>query len=364
MTPETRVSLLLPSFLVGTLKTLGPLFATRLARQFANEYGKEREAFLPFVYDWRDERPGAQEVALKRLRDRRDHEHIPVSRVFHAPYLAKRFAPARYWRNLADPRTLRSHSDALQRECRFLGRLRKEFGIAERIIYVVHLGFRGDRRVEDVIRTVVAALEPTLPVAQEAGVILAIENVAERFGGLEYVGGTLAEIEDAIGMLGGGERADAPVGWTWDFTHALLAYRGDVPAVKRAAAPLLPALVHLHINAPHRHKGNDRWGDRHEAPTEDDQDVWELLRLACASRRFQDFRTITYEVLWATALFRPLIGGSHLDAVIHGHQLVRTVAAQALGGLGAKESLPYTADAPKPASGTFTSESPEPVLGT
>lgn len=363
MIPETRVSLLLPSFLVGTLKILGPLFAFPLARQFANEYGKDREAFLPFAYDWRDERPGAQEVALQRLRDRKDREHIPVPRVFHAPYLAKRFAPARYWRNLADPRTVRSHSDALQRECRFLGRLRKEFGIAERVTYVVHLGFRGDRRVDDALRTAVAALEPALPVAQEAGVILAIENVAERFGGTEYVGATLPEIEDAIGMLGGGTNADAPVGWTWDFTHALLAYNGDVPAVKRAAVPLLSSLVHLHINAPHRHKGNDRWGDRHEAPTEQDEDVWELLRLACTSRRFQDFRTITYEVLWATALLRPLIGGSHLEAVIHGHQLVRTVAAQALGGIDAQEPLPYTADAPKPAPSTL-SGSPEPVLGT
>ncbi|TSC64593.1 MAG: hypothetical protein G01um1014106_55 [Parcubacteria group bacterium Gr01-1014_106] len=364
MTSAKQISAFLPSFFVGTLQWLGPVFAPGRARRFAREHGKAREVFLPFVYNWSNERMDAQTRALARIRRRMDREQLPPPRVFHAPYLARSWAPSRFSRNLADPRALRSNTAALQRECQFLGQLRAEFGIDEPILYILHLGCHGHQSANDSVRTAAASLTPSVDIAREAGVILALENTAERFGGLELVGGTLAEIEDAIGMLGGGEQMDAPVGWTWDFTHALLAYRGDVAAVKRAAASLLPSLVHLHVNAPHRHDGKERWGDRHEAPTEQDEDVWHLLRLACTSRRFRESRTMTYEVLWANALLRPLIGGSDIDTVTRGFDLMCRIATQALSGLDEEKSLPYTADAPRPAPSTLPPGKPEPVLET
>lgn len=363
MPSEAKVSILLPSLLIGTLKFLGPALAPRLAAHFLETKGKQREVFLPFFYHWLDARPRAQENALRLVRAQMEREQLPAPRVFHGPYLARRFIPFRYWRDLASPRHLRSHIAMLQRECRLLGRLRKEFGIAERILYVIHLGRRGDQRAGDAVRTAVAALKPSLEECLESGVVLAIENVTDRFGGTEFAGRTLSELEDALGALGGGTSPDAPVGCTFDITHALLAYRGDVKGIKAALAPLLPSLVHLHVNAPYRGPGKERWGDRHEAPTESDQDVWDLLRFAATSARFREFCTVTYEVLWTTAALRPFFGGSRLPEVIHGYDLVREVATQALGGLDEKESLPYTADAPKPTSDPLGSRSPEPALG-
>ncbi|TSC71891.1 MAG: Vitamin-B12 dependent methionine synthase, partial [Parcubacteria group bacterium Gr01-1014_38] len=201
-----------------------------------------------------------------------------------------------------------------------------------------------------------------LDVARDAGVVLAIENVADRLGDTEHVGGTLDEVEDALGALGAAD-PEAPVGWTFDISHALLTHHGDANVVKAAVPALLPSLVHLHINAPHLNVRDRGWGDRHEAPTEDDRDVWDLLRLACTSSRFRTFRTVTYEVNWAVPGLHWMLGGSPLHEVIRGFELVRQVAARALGGLDEKEPLPYAADAPQPAPSTLGSGSPEPVLG-
>ncbi|MDP3685844.1 MAG: TIM barrel protein [bacterium] len=353
-------SILFPSFLVGTLKAFGPLLAPRLARQFLDTQGKMREVFLPFFYQWLDEHPRAQDQALRLIRVQMERERLPAPRVFHAPYLGRRLTPLRYWRNLADPQYLRQHVTTLQRECRFLGRLRREFDIPQQILYVIHLGLRGRQRAADALRTSIAALQPSLDAAREAGVILAIENIGDRLGDTDHVGGTLNEVEDALGALGATE-PDAPVGWTFDLSHALLTYRGNTDAVKKAASSLLPSLVHLHVNAPHLNVRDHGWGDRHEAPTEGDPHIWDLLRLACTSSRFRQFRTMTYEVHWAVTPLRSLLGGSSLPRVMHGLDLVREVASRALGGLDERESLPYTADASLPE--TIGSGSPEPILG-
>lgn len=363
MAPSPRVSVLFPSFLVGTLKAFGPLLAPRLARQFLDTHGKMREVFLPFFYQWLDEHPRAQEQALRLIRVQMERERLPAPRVFHAPYLGRRFTPFRYWRNLADPQYLRQHVTTLQRECRFLGRLRQEFGISQRILYVIHLGLRGRQGAADALRTSIAALQPSLDAAREAGVILAIENIGDRFGDTDHVGGTLDEVEDALGALGAAE-PDAPVGWTFDLSHALLTYRGDVSAVKTAASSLLPFLVHLHVNAPRLNVRDNGWGDRHEAPVENDPHVWDLLRLACTSSRFRQFRTMTYEVNWAVTPLKSLLGGSSLPKVMHGLDLVRQIASRALDGLDEKEPVPYAADAPQPVPETIGSGSPEPLLGS
>jgi len=169
-------------------------------------------------------------------------------------------------------------------------------------------------------------------------------------------------VEDALGALGAAD-PEAPVGWTFDISHALLTHHGGANTVKAAVSALLPSLVHLHINAPRLNVRDRGWGDRHEAPTKEDRDVWDLLRLACTSSRFRTFRTVTYEVNWAMPALHWMLGGSPLHEVIHGFELVRQVATRALGGLDEKETLPYTADAPQPAPETLGSGSPEPVLG-
>lgn len=333
-------TILLTSFLAGSLKWAGPLCAPRAAAAFLERAGREREVFLPFFYRWFDERQWAQDQALRLMRVAEAHERIVPPRVFHAPF-AGRYGPftrAQY-RDLADPDRLRDHQEALRRECAFFGRVRAEFGIVGPLLYILHLGRRRGRGPSETLATALEAIRPAVEVAHEHGVILSIENVADRPGDAEYAGGRLTEIQDALGHLGG-ERA--PVGWTFDVSHALLAYRGDVAAVLRDLGPLLPSLVHIHINAPRFYPSEISWGDRHEAPTEGFRPLWDLFGAALMSPRFREFRTVTYEVNWAAPFLNPLVGGSPLAAVARGYDLVRRVAAGALGTLDAEAPVPYT----------------------
>lgn len=340
-----RLSVLVTSLLAGWLKHAGPLFAPRVASAFLRREGREREVFLPFFYQWFDERQWAQDNALRLLRVAVDREGLVPPRVFHAPFIGNRGYPLGYRRNLADPARLAVNARMLRRECAFLGRVRAEFGVMAPLVYVIHLGQRAGTSVAEAIRTAVEALRPSLEIARAAGVILAIENVADRLRDQTHAGSRLTEVEDALGALGGGEQPEAPVGWTFDLAHALLSHGGDADDVSRHATRMLPALVHLHVNAPRLHLTERDWADRHEAPTEDDGVLWELFRLACGAPRFQRIRTVTYEVNWGLHGLRWLCGGSPLRDVIRGYALVRDAASRAFQQLDERSSILETPDA-------------------
>jgi hypothetical protein len=181
------------------------------------------------------------------------------------------------------------------------------------------------------VRTATEALRSSLDVAREAGVIIAIENVADRLRDRDSVGARLTEVAEVIGALGGGDGSPTPVGWTFDIAHALLGHGGDVESVQRDAQWLLSSLVHIHINSPRLHLSERAWADQHEAPQESSQSVWKLFALACAAPRFRAAPVVTYEVSWALPGLRSFLGGSSLPEVIRGYELVRRIATESLG---------------------------------
>lgn len=339
MSKDAPISILLPSFLVGTLKYLGPVLAPRRAGAFLALGGKEREVFLPFFYRWFDERQRAQDHALRLIRAAVEREHFAPPRVFHAPFLSRRPLPLRYKRNLSDPRRVRENSVMLRRECAFLGRVRRELGIEQSMLYVIHLGQRFGTSAAEALSVAVESLRPSLEVARDNSVILSIENVADRLRDRECVGARLREVEDALGALGGVGHSSSPVGWTYDIAHALLGHGGNVESVRAETQSLLSSLVHIHINSPRLHISEQAWADQHEAPQESSRSVWELFRLACTGPRLRELPVITYEVSWALPGLRPLLGGSPLREVIHGYDLVQRAAYEALG---AREETPDT----------------------
>ncbi len=340
---EERPTILLTSFLVGLLKRAGPFFAPKASRQFLVEAGSKREVFLPFFYRWFDERPWAQDRALRLLAASFRHDSASPPRAFHAPYASRRGPYGRgFYRDLADGRRMRHHQDVLRRECAFLGRLRRAFGISRRMLYIVHLGRRNGRSPAEALGVSLEVLKGVLEHAYEAGVVLALENVADRSGDEDPVGARLTEVEDALGTLGSRSTDKTPaVGWTFDISHALLAYRGDHERISQDLRRMLPLLVHLHVNAPRFYPSEEPWADRHEAPTEGFPPLWNLFRLACSSARFREFRNVTYEVNWAIPLLNPLLGGSRLPAVVNGYRLVTKAAEDALARFDPQQSSPY-----------------------
>ncbi len=325
-------SLLLSSFLVGELKWAGPLLAPRAAAAFLETAGRQRELFLPFFYRWFDDRAWAADQALRLIRILVAREGIVPPRAFHAPFAGRYGMHRGYYRDLADPRRSAEHAIHLARECRFLGRVRRELGIRERLLYVLHLGLRQGRPVGEAVAVAVSALRPAVEVAANEGVVLAIENVADRSGDQHSVGARLPEVEEAILRLHI-EGPDAPVGWTFDISHALLGYRGDVGAITTDLRRMLPHLVHLHVNTPRFYPSEEPWADRHEAPTEGFRPLWDLFRTALGSSRFQEFGTVTYEGSWAAPFLNPIVGGSPLAAVVRGYRLVERIAADVLTSL-------------------------------
>lgn len=332
--------MLLPSFLVGQLKHAGPLFAPRAAVTFLESAGRRREVFLPFFYRWFDEQEWAQDQALRLIEASVAREHIEPPQVFHAPYPGRYGMLRGHYRNLADARRTAEQAVHLQRECRFLGRMRRALGIRGRILYILHLGLRRGRPVSEAVAVAVSAIRPAVAVAAAEGIVLAIENVADRSGDQESLGSRLPEIEEALQRLAEGS-VDAPVGWTFDISHALLGYRGDASAIAADLRRMLPLLVHLHVNAPRFYPSEQPWADRHEAPTEGFRPLWDLFRIALGSARFREFRTVTYEVNWAASFLNPLIGGSPLDAVVRGYRFVERVAADVLAGLDTAPTVPH-----------------------
>lgn len=338
-----RPNLLLTSFLVGILKHAGRLFAPKNAPAFLSRAGRAREEFLPFFYRWFDDRPWATDQALRFMRIAMDHEGVAPPRVFHAPFTGRYWGPlARgYRRDLADPHRVEEHARALIRECAFFGRMRTEFGIVDPVLYIIHLGRRGAARATEALRTTLRVLRPAVDAAHAAGVVLALENVADRSGDTGPVGARLTEVGDALHDLGIAD-AGSPIGFTFDVSHALLAYRGDLQAIIHDLRPLLPHIVHLHVNAPRFYPSEEPWADRHEAPTEGFRPLWDLFRLALASPRFQDFRQVTYEVNWAGPWLSPVMGGSRLPAVIRGYDLVQRVVHEEFAKLDAQHAASYS----------------------
>lgn len=341
--PSARFTVFLTSYLVGLLKYAGPVCAPRAAAAFLRRAGNAREVFLPFFYRWFDQRQWAQDQALRLIRASVVHDGMTPPHVFHAPFPGRRhgLVSRSYYRDLADPATAHENQIALQRECAFFGRVRREFDMQKPVLYILHLGWRAGRRASEALNVALSVLRPAVAVAAEHGVILALENVADRRSDQDHVGASLREVEDALGTLGEGESGSDALGWTFDVSHALLAYRGDRDAVARDVQRLLPRLVHVHINAARVSLPEHTWADRHEAPTAGFPPLWDLFRLALTSARFQSFRGITYEVNWAAPVLNPLVGGSPLPAVVRGYELVRSVAAEVLGTLDAAVGTPY-----------------------
>lgn len=341
--PSARCTVFLTSYLAGLLKYAGPVCAPRAAAAFLQRAGRDREVFLPFFYRWFDDRQWAQDQALRLIRTSVVHDGMTPPRVFHAPFPGRRhgLVSRSYYRDLADPATVHENQAALQRECAFFGRVRREFDMQKPVLYILHLGWRAGRRASEALNVALSVLRPAVAVAAEHGVILALENVADRSRDQEHVGARLAEVEDALGILNEGYGSVAPVAWTFDLAHALLAYRGDSEAIAADLKRMLPWLVHLHINAPRFYPSEQTWADRHEAPTEGFRPLWDLFRLALTSARFHGFCGVTYEVNWAAPVLNPLVGGSPLPAVVRGYELVRSAAAEVLGTLDAAVVAPY-----------------------
>lgn len=339
-----RVRVLITSYLTGLLKYAGPVCAPRAAAAFLERAGREREVFLPFFYRWFDHRQWAQDHALRLIKVAVAREGITPPSVFHAPFPGRRHGTIsrNYYRDLADPSRVEEHRAALQRECAFLGRVRKEFGIQEQMVYILHLGLRRGEGEDTALRAALAAIQPAVEDAREHGVVLAPENVADRSGSTEHLGARLPEIGEVLDRLGRAQ-SDAPLGWTFDLSHALLAYRGDAEAITRDLKTLLPYLVHIHINTPRFYPSEQPWADRHEAPTEGFRPLWDLFRLALNSPRFRAFGGITYEVNWAAPFLNPLVGGSDLAAVVAGYDLVCRTAAEAFGTSDEYTTASYTA---------------------
>lgn len=336
-----RATLLLTSYLAGLLKYAGPICAPRAAAEFLASAGADREVFLPFFYRWFDGHRWAQEQALRLMKASLAQDRFHPPQVFHAPFAGRRLSRS-YYRDVADPKRLHDNQEALRRECAFLGSVRREFGLRGPMLYILHLGRREGRRPSEALRISLEAVRPALDVARAQGVVLALENVADRSGSEEHVGARLSELEDALGMLSEGAGVNAPLGWTFDLSHALLAYRGDAETIARDLQKLLPTLVHIHMNAPRFYPSEQPWADRHEAPTEGFRPLWDLFRLALTSQRFRAFGGITYEVNWAAPFLNPLFGGSDLESVVQGYALVRRAATGAFRVLDENLADPYT----------------------
>lgn len=325
---EATTTVLLTSFLVNALRYGGATVFNRRARAFLAHMGRHREFFLPFVYRWRDPRPAAQATALRSLHSLVERDNLAPPRVFHAPFAGRFGARARDWyRNLTDADSIDEHREALRRECRWLGLVRRDFGLPGRILYVLHLGRRHGRSVAEASAVARAVLEPAVECAHDAGVVLALENVAAHANGREHLGARLSEIGDLLSKLG--DRPGGPLGWTFDLAHAMLAYPDNPSALQADAQSLLPALIHIHINAPRWPPEGLAWADRHEAPHADVPLLWDLFRTALQGPQYQEFRTVTYEVNWRVPFLARVFGGSSVGAIIRGYQLIQEAVAEA-----------------------------------
>lgn len=360
------LTVLVPSFLTSWLRRLGPVLAPRASAAFLEGPGRYREVFLPFFYRWSPKRAWVADHALRVLRLWMHWEGFLPPRVFHAPFSGRygRVVTPTYYRDLADPRLAPAHIRELKEECAFLGAVRRAFGISGPMLYVVHLGLRRGRSGRESLRVATAALAAVLDAAQDAGVILGIENVADQAGDLQ-LGCRLEEIGEALTELRGGAVPGAPFGWVFDISHALIGHHLRWEEVQRAVQLLLPSLVHLHVNGIDwevaRRGGR---ADYHYAPAAEDEVTWTLLREALRAPRLHELGAVTYEVSWRVPFASLLFGGSRLRDIVRGYALLQEEILCAGHILDNPLSQPYAlgrpvavAIAPGQKAGTFTTDS-------
>lgn len=324
MLSEGPYAVCITSFLAAFLRLIGSLYQRRAAQAFLKEAGKHVEVFLPF-YNWFDEQGRVRQIALQEFRLMSRFYGMTNLRVAHAGYASQGFLLTRFYMNPADPRTQAQTVERIRRELRLLGLLRREYRIVHPLLYVLHCG-RREKNLgwRESFQSAVATVRAVLDDALESGVCVSVENMHPQQGG-EMIGTTLTDLGELLAQVGTEWVDRGVLGWTFDPSHALIAYSGNYDAIERDVKPLLPSCVHLHVNHPWIARDRagqlfSEWGrgdDYHAAPVRIPHRVrfWSLVREAIAESRIPEWRTITYEVNWAVPILRPIFGGSKLPEV-------------------------------------------------
>lgn len=316
------------SFLAAFLRTVGSVYQRRAAQSFLRQSGRHVEVFLPF-YNWFDEQGAVRHLALQEFHFLRRFYGMDDLRVVHAGYPGQGFLLARFYMNPADPRTQKQVVERIRRELRLIQRLRNELQVTHPILYVLHCG-RRDRAIgwRESFQSVVATTRAVLNDAAAANVCISLENLYSQ-PGAEAIGTTLNDIGELLEQVGREWVTRGVLGWTFDPSHALLAYSGNYDAIERDLASVVSDCVHLHVNHPRATKDRagkllSEWGrgdDYHAAPVNIPERAryWSLLGETIRKSRIPEWRTLTYEVNWAAPLLRPLFGGSPLSLVALGY---------------------------------------------
>jgi sugar phosphate isomerase/epimerase len=312
------------SFLAAFLRIIGMTYDRRAARALLQGAGKHVEIFLPF-YKWFGSHGDVRALALQEFRALSRFYGMQDLRAVHAGYASQGFLLARFFMNPADPRTHRQTVARMSQELKLIGLLRRELGIEHPVLYVLHLGRREKGAGwREAFQASVSAVRAVLDDALAAGACIAVENMYSQHG-TESIGTTLGDLSLFLAEVGREWVDRGVLGWTFDPSHALIAYSGNYDAIERDVRPLLPDCVHLHVNHPRttRDRAGDvfsEWGrgdDYHAAPVRIPQRAryWSLLRTAVMESRVREWRTITYEVNWEVPILRLLFGGSPLRDV-------------------------------------------------
>lgn len=319
----------IPSFLAACLRTVGSFYQRTAAQAFLKRAGQHVEVFLPF-YNWLDERGAVRQIALQEFRLLSRFYGMTDLRVTHAGYAGQGFLFARFYMNPADPRAHEATVSRIRQELKLLRLLRQEYAIPHPLLYVLHCGRREKGAGwRESVQAAVATVRAVLEDAAAAGVCVSVENMYSQPGG-EAIGVTLPDLGDILAQVGTEWIDRGVLGWTFDPSHALLAYSGNYDAIERDLQPLLPSCVHLHVNHPwtRRNRGGEflsewkRGDDYHSAPVRIPHRTryWSLLRETIMKSRIPAWRTITYEVNWAVPILRPVFGGSLLSEVSIGFE--------------------------------------------
>lgn len=304
------------------------MYQRQAAQSFLKRAGRHVEVFLPF-YNWFDDQGNVRRLALKEFRLLRRFYRMNDLRAVHAGYSGQGFLFARYFMNPADPRTQTQTVERIRREIRLVGQLRTQLKITHPVLYVLHCG-RRERSMgwRESFQSVVATVRAVLDDAVAANVCVTLENLYSQ-PGAESIGIMLPDIGELLSQVGREWVDRGALGWTFDPSHALLAYSGNYDAIERDVRPLLRDCVHLHVNHPWARrdragKFTSAWGkgdDYHAAPIHIPHRTryWNLLSETIKNSRIPQWRTLTYEVNWAVPLLRPLFGGSPLSTLELGY---------------------------------------------
>lgn len=316
------------SFLAVFLRLVGTVYERAAARAFLQQAGKHVEIFLP-LYNWFDRRGNIRPRALQQFHLLRKMYGMEDLRSVHAGYAGQGFLLTRFFMNPADPRTQRATVQRIKSELRLLGLLRTELSISHPLLYVVHPG-RREKGLgwRESFQSAVATVRAVLDDALAAGVCVSVENIYSQ-AGTEGIGVTFEDMNLLLTQIGKEWIERGVLGWTFDPSHALLAYSGNYDAIERDLGPLLPSCIHLHLNHPWTKKDRageilSEWGrgdDYHASIVRIPQRTryWTLLKRAIKGSRVPQWKTITYEVNWAAPFLAPLFGGSPLAEVRAGY---------------------------------------------